>query len=355
MSDISLKLFTVGELRDWLYHNSHIDGLSDVVIARQRAYAIVNNPYVNDEMAVVSALYVDAELTAYTAAFPEVLQRPLGTIVWWFTTLSCKKQYEGRGYGLAVVGNLCDSIKEGVFLDIDGAIETVNIFRFLGLNCSFVDKFLLSDRYINIETFKGKCAYLIQSFEKNINRFYARKLKSELSESIYSIRYISFVDDETYKFIAENSSADLMLRSQQTLNWILSFPFMKESPITKRTPRDCEFSSTVNKYDVKAVQVVKDKTIVGFYILRNSSENLSVKYLYFLEEYKKIVFLSIAEHFFNFKAKRIVTLNRELASFLMSYHLCPNMYIEKQSFSYPDNFEFSTNLRIQGGDGDTFV
>ena len=106
--NIVIQTYSVADLKNWLLHNRAITGLSSEVIAPTRAFAIMNNPFVTDETRVVCALFVNDKLAAFTAAFPEVLQKPENRLAWWFTTLWCDEKYEGRGFGLVVIGTLCE-------------------------------------------------------------------------------------------------------------------------------------------------------------------------------------------------------------------------------------------------------
>ena len=93
-----LKLYTILDLRNWLIHNHSIDGLSDKIIAPQRAFAIINNPYVKDNDVVLCAIFENSTPVAYTAAFPDWINRE-ERIVWWFSTLYCHPSVQGKGYG----------------------------------------------------------------------------------------------------------------------------------------------------------------------------------------------------------------------------------------------------------------
>ena len=163
--NVQLRTFTVGDLREWLLHGRPVEGLSSAVITSTRAYAIMNNPFVTDEMQVVCCLYVNGCVAAFTAAFPEVLQKPEGRLAWWFSTLWCNPCYEGRGYGLIVVGALAESFGEGNCFDAEGAHETVEIFKMLGLETAFFPRYIHSGKQINLASFKGKIARLLELFQ----------------------------------------------------------------------------------------------------------------------------------------------------------------------------------------------
>ena len=157
--NVILQTYSVADLKDWLLHNNPHNGLSAAVIAPARAYAIMNNPFVNDETIVSCSLFVDGELVAFTAAFPEVLHRPENRLAWWFSTLWCNPAYAGRGFGLIVVGSLCELIGEGNFFDAEGARETVEIFKMLGLENVFVSRYVFSGTKIHTDTIRGKLAW----------------------------------------------------------------------------------------------------------------------------------------------------------------------------------------------------
>ena len=74
--NVQIKLFTAADLRQYFMHSQPVDLLSERVIAPVRAYAMIMNPYVKDDMALVSAIFVDGEVAAYTYAFPDKLEKP---------------------------------------------------------------------------------------------------------------------------------------------------------------------------------------------------------------------------------------------------------------------------------------
>ena len=112
------RLFTIADLKDWIIYGKRKEGLCEEVITTTRAYSFINNPYVSDDMPVISALYVDNELAAYTAAFPEVLVKPKCT-THWFNSLYVAPKYEGKGYGLFVIGSLMECYGNDPVFDLD--------------------------------------------------------------------------------------------------------------------------------------------------------------------------------------------------------------------------------------------
>lgn len=348
-----LKLYTISDLRNWLVHNQLIEGLSEKIIAPARAWAILHNPYVKDNDAVVCAIFEEGNPVAYTATFPEWLEKEQ-RIIWWFTTLYCHPSAQGKGYGMIVIGQLCELIGEGNYFDMDGAAETVSIFNYLGLTTRYIPRYVFTYKQIQRSSFKGLCASLIENFAKlrcNRNRI---SLSNQIAKNNFTLRYITHIDDVSYNFIISHAEKDALLRSQDMLNWILSYPFMQQSPVLERVEKALEFSSDVRAYSIQAVQVWKNNALIGVFIYRILNDQFSLKYLYYDESAMLDVFESITEHFIKLKAKTLQTTNAAYAQWLKPYMVTTKYIEEKQSFSYPEWFD-PTTMNIQQGDGDVFV
>lgn len=350
-----IKYYTVADLKQWLIHNKPAEGLSERIIAPQRAYAIMNNPFVNDDDAVLCAIFEDGEPAAYTAAFPEVLERPKHERIWWFTTLYCRPESTGKGYGLIVVGTLAEIYGVENCFDMDGAAETIDIFKYLGHNCSFVQRYVFDEKHIKTGTIKGGIAYGLHNVKKIIRKRKIIYLKKLITNIDYTVSYFSHIDDNVYKFICDHSSPDCFVRKQEMFDWILQYPFLISSPLFDRVERKIAFSSNVNSYHYNAVKVLFNDKIIGFYMYRMINRELSLTYLYFSYENRQTVFSSIAETFVELKATCIKTTCKEFAEWFNQFSVTEKFKIERQSFSYPKSFCFDDRCLIQQGDGDVFV
>lgn len=353
---VQIFTYSVADLKEWLLHNNSVNGLSAEVIAPARAYAILNNPFVTDDMRVVCALFVNGRLAAYTAAFPEVLNKPVDRLAWWFSTLWCDKGYVGRGFGLAVVGTLCELIGPGNFFDAEGARETVEIFRLLGLDNAFVPRYVFSGKDIQKNSFGGKLAWCHERFSQWVCS-YKRKALMHRSECDmdYTLYYSQFVDDEAYSFIECHSDEDVMLRKQKTFNWILQYPFVQISPLHCRVSSDNHFSSTIKEYQSFCCKIFVEDRLVGVTIMVAKGESLSVKYLYYEREKEGVVFRVIVDHMLSMRIKRFETNDIRLYEYILPLGIFSKHYISSSSFSYPRDFTFLNSLKLQAGEGDMFV
>ena len=178
-----LKLYTVAQLREWLEHNHAAEGLSEQIIAPSRAWAIIHNPYVKEDDPVLAAIFVDCEIAAFTAAFPEILGEHR---YWWFTSLWCDPKHQGKGFGLIVIGSLAEVYGEEFILDRWGAQETAEIFSCLGTQTIYTPRYIFGSK-IKRHTTKGKLVHFVRSLQKGLHNIVEMPAKQEE----YSLRYLT--------------------------------------------------------------------------------------------------------------------------------------------------------------------
>lgn len=337
-----LKIYTVKDLREWLENNHPAEGLSERVIAPTRAWAIIHNPYVKDEDAIVSAIFEDGELAAYTASFPDMLD---GMRVWWASTLYCYPKFIGKGYGLIAIGSLMEAHEPELTYDRWGAQETVEIFHHFGYQTTYTKRYRLTDKRVDASSFKGKFAYCVQELKKSLLPW------PKASKANYTVQYSTTIDDEAYAFMKAHRNNDLWLRDQEMLNWIMAYPFIKAGT----NESECVFGSNAKLYKYNVVKVYVTKQLQGEYISRQCDDALSIVYLYYAEEKRDEVFSSIVSQIVAIRPKSFITENYDLLSFVKNRLYFPKLEEEKVSLSLPDNQQRLTNFTFQLGDGDSFA
>lgn len=338
-----LKLYTVSHLREWLMNNHPADGLSEQVIAPTRAWAIIHNPYVRDDDAIVAAIFEDGELAAYTASFPDMLD---GQRVWWCSTLYCYPQFAGRGYGMIVVGSLMEAHEPDLTYDRWGAQETVEIFNHFGYQTTYTKRYHLSDKKIDARSLRGKLAYCSQELKKCLHPW------PKVSNADYTLCYASYIDGEAYAFMQAHRENDLWLREQDMMNWILRYPFGHGCTMLNRVKNDTIFSSYVDSSEYNVVKVFKGERLMGLYLLRKTGMALAVVYLYYAEEYKECIFTSIVDHIITLMPKQVLLENKGLLTYILQRLYFPKNEEENVSLSLP---EVKGEFAMQLGDGDSFA
>ena len=255
-----------------------------------------------------------------------------------------------------VVGTLCELIGEGNFFDAAGARETVEIFKLLGLKSTSIPSYVFYKRKIFTNSIRGKLAWCREAFLQKICEKRRKVLMHQTDgDSNYIVQYSRFVDDETYAFMEAHSDKDVLLRKQETFDWILQYPFVQISPLYNHTPFDNEFTSIVKEYLSVCCKVMKDGMLIGVVVLVDYGDGMSVKYLYYEQESAKTVFRAIVDHLLPLRIIGFETNDVKLAEYVMPLRIFTKNYISQKSFSYPRDFVFSSNYKFQAGEGDMFV
>ena len=337
-----LKIYTVADLRDWLENNHPAEGLSERVIAPTRAWAIIHNPYVKDEDAIVAAIFEDGELAAYTASFPDMLD---GKRVWWASTLYCYPKFTGKGYGLIVVGSLMEAHEQDFTYDRWAASETIEIFNHLGYQTTYTKRYHLSDKKIDTSTIKGKMADCVQELNKCLHPW------PKASKTNYTVKYVEHIDDEAYAFMKAHKKSDLWLREQDMLKWLIRYPFFKVG----KQGNACIFGDESRLYEYKIAKVYGDEQLQGVYVLRLHDEELSIVYLYYAEEKRDVIFESIIDQIIAIQPKSFITENHYLFERVRECLYFPKNEEENVSLSLPANQQDLANFTLQLGDGDSFA
>lgn len=350
-----LRLYTIRDLKDWLLNGRPKEGLSESIITTTRAYSFIHNPYVTDDIPVVSALFVGEEMAAFTAAFPEKLAKPDCT-THWINSLYVSPKYEGRGYALIVMGSLLECFEGAPIFDLDAMDTSVEIFKYMGLGARTFTRYCFREKSISTSTVMGE---LISSLE---NRNRARRckntknlMKKEQNGMEYRLSYDNFLDKEAYDFIVAHSEGDAFLRQRDSLNWMLHYPFVHEAPIVEKTRSKNLFSSSKKSQHHYVVKLLIADKLAAIYIFRNSTTGLSLDYLYYDNQHEQTVFLSVIEHIMHLESIKFTTTNPRLAEIIRQWNIYPIPYLETPSLCYSKEYEQQTHLHIQGGDGDMFL
>lgn len=343
-----LKLYTVADLREWIEHNHAAEGLSERIIAPHRAYAIIHNPYVKDDDPVVAAIFVDGENVAYTTAFPEMID---GKRYWWFSTLWCDPKHRGNGYGLIVIGSLVEVYGAEYCLDRWGAEDTVEIFAYFGHKTIYTPRYTLGSK-IDKRTFKGKIVAFVRNAQKCMHRMIERPARREE----YTLCYLPYIDERTYAFVRAHKGSDFILRTQETLNWALHYPYTYSAPLAERIDRTLPvFQAETPNTQLFAVQVWNREKLIGFYMMKQNADVLHILYLYYEEAQKTKVFASIQDHVKRMKIEQCVTEHKPLADYLRKEIFFPKHSVHEISFSVSGGMELPQDGQVQYGDGDCFT
>lgn len=346
---ITFHLYTIKDLRRWLL-NCENNGVSDKMITRSRAWALVNNPCAKDSDVVISAVRDDDVVIGYTAIFAEQFQNSFhDCMYYWGTTQWIEPEYRGKGISAQMMWQLKEIINHR-YLGLDSSIASCKLDQKQGYNIKNYSRYFFQLKRKNSS---------LKSFIKQLYVTLCNdKIFRLLSNYSYTNRYISFVDNMTYDFIQKYSKQDLFLRKQEMLTWILQYPFWCEigDDVNVET-ESCMFSSHVKQYKISAVQVYENDMLCGVYFYHILDGVFKLLYLYHDNQTSDTVYASIINLAFQLKVAKFCTMDKNLYDFMISIGV-KGMYsknnIENISLTLPPGMKVDESLNVQGGDGDMF-
>ena len=346
-ANITYQLYTILDLRDWLLNNA-TNGISDYMISRARAWALVNNPETKSDDVVLSVVFDNEQPIGYTAVFPEQISI-WGERYYWGTTQWLEPEYRGKG----IAGTMMKNIKSAInhrYIGLDSSISSVKLDQKQGY------QIVCYPRYFY--TWKKKNNNILTKSKECIVQCRNNQVLKHLNVVEYTNRIVPIISASTYQFIVQHSAANLFLRSQEMLNWILNYPFLSAiDHDTHIEGEKCAFGANVNMMELRAVEVyVKDK-LSGVYIYSMVDDVFKLLYIYYNNVYKENVFASIINKALQKKSGRFYTFHKELYKYMYKKGIknVNSKYTSDQiALTLPPGVSVDESLSIQGGDGDMF-
>lgn len=356
MSDktITYKNFTVKDVRAWLYEGAD-NGLSEEIITKTRANSIVHNPFVDDDMVVVIAALCGEKVVGYTAMFPEHLKRP---DVWISnaTTLYADPQYSSEFIGYYVSKVLHDTANGRYVIGSDIASATVLIDKLLGLKpYVFNRRRFVINRKFRATSLRLLCSKIVEPFRKLRQSYFINKIQSYNADSL-SVKFVDFIDEESYRFILSHSANDIFVRSQEMLNWLIRYPFRIDRVLGVSDKNSINyFGDVCDKFKRYIVQIRDGNVIVGMYMLAISNNDVSIMLLYYAEKFKSDVYNILLKTIISLKPYQLFSIYDDFNRFVDESTISLKVYNHQFVFTLPSKLKIDTTKRLQGADGDMFA
>lgn len=351
--DVKYITYSVAEVRSWLYEGAD-NGLSEQIISKVRANAIIHNPYVKEDMVVVVAAKDDNKVVGYTAMFPECLVSPNETLTV-PTTLYADTNYASEFIGYNVTKLLHDTAEGRHVIGTDMAKEATLIDRLLGLKLNYIDRFrFVIRRTFRIRTLRNLVSWLIEPYRCSIQKRLVNKVVNTIPNSI-RVQYTNFIDEELYQFICEHSTNDIFLRSQQMLNWILHYPFTVDASMTDCAEEPNIFGAHIKNRRLDVVKVYNNNQLIGLYALRMHANCADLMMLYTIDSENEYVYALILKHIFQLEVEHFRSIYKSLNKYIINSNVALKHYTESVVFTYPTTLKIDPTKQLQGMDGDMFA
>lgn len=346
---LTYHLYTIFQLLEWLLQNVG-NGITDSMIAHQRAWALLNNPCAKNDDLVISAVLANDRVIGYTAIFAEDLKKPFaGHRFYWGSSQWVEPEYRGKGISAKMMLIMKEAINHR-YLGLDSSIASCKLDQKQGYKIVYYPRYFFQWKTTKSTLFSLIKERYVQCMNRNIIR--------QLLQYDYTNRYIPTIDGKTYDFICSHSQGDLFLRSQEMLNWVLHYPFLCAIENDAHAEKEkCEFGSYVDEFEMNAIQVYVENQLRGVYIYSIVDGIFKVLYLYYDEQYSEQVFASLVVKALQRNVMQFRTFNRALYDYMNRKgirNINSKYTIDQISLTLPPDIEIDQSLSIQGGDGDMF-
>lgn len=346
---LTYHLYTISQLSEWMLQNVG-NGITDSMIAHQRAWALLNNPCAKNDDLVISAVLANDRVIGYTAIFAEDLKKPFASHrFYWGSSQWVEPEYRGKGISAKMMLIMKEAIHHR-YLGLDSSIASCKLDQKQGYKIVYYPRYFFQWKITKSTLFSLVKERYVQCMNRKSMKFLLR--------CDYTNRYIPTIDNKTYDFICSHSQGDLFLRSQDMLNWVLHYPFLCAIENDAHAEKEkCEFGSYVDEFEMNAIQVYVENQLRGVYIYSIVDGIFKVLYLYYDEQYSEQVFASLVVKALQRNVMQFRTFNRALYDYMNRKgirNINSKYTIDQISLTLPPDIEIDQSLSIQGGDGDMF-
>ena len=348
---VKYHTYTVADVRAWLYKGVQ-NGLSEQVISKVRANAIIHNPYVEDEMVIVVSATDGDKVVGYTAMFPDYLVRPNVKLTC-PTTLYAHPEYADEFIGYHVTKLLHETCNGRMVIGSDMAKESALIDKLLGLKIEYVDRrrYILN-RSIHVHTFRNLVSLLLEPYRKYKQNRNISKFLHDVSNGT-RVEYSDFIDYQAYQFIIAHSENDMYLRSREMLNWRLRYLFTVYAPLYSREDRNNMFYCHTPYNSIRSLaKVYNNDLLIGLYCLAYEGQNMSVALLYTDKQNATLTYDILLTQVLSYKPQLFYSQYKELNQYLDSLNIDLKRYTDKFYYTHPIELLYEKNMQVQGMDGD---
>ena len=353
MMAVKYYTYNVAQVRAWLYDGEN-NGLSEDIISKIRANSLIHNPYVQDEMTIVVAAKDEDRVVGFTTMFPEKLQVPQVTLSV-PSTLYANPQYADEYIGYNVTKLLHDTADGRFVIGTDMAKEAAMIDNLLGLEIENYERVrFIMNRNIKVKSLRNFGSLILEPFRLMRQKQSINRLVSGISD-LYEYQITNVIDNEIYTFISEHSCNDIFLRSQETLNWLIRYPFSVDTSIDDNLIEKNIFQSHIKDLRVNIVKIYFEGKLVGLYAIRMRNKNADILMLYSNSQHDSMIYSILLKHIIKLKPAQLNSVYKALNEFIYAKRIFLKSYIESFVFTFPKVLNLDMSKQLQGMDGDMFA
>lgn len=357
------KSYTKRELEEFI-QSDLFNKLVNIPISKHRAISQINNPRASDNDILLVVQFDENKVAGYLGILPDYLFRENQyEKIGWLSCFWVDEEYKSKNVAANLFLRVIRSWEQKILITnivpwLEPIYQKTKIFQptiyKYGLRCYM--RFNLAELLPPKNRIFKRLTWTLRLIDNFINTFYSLRLilfrKLKLKNVKYE--YLTYLDNESCKFVETFIQNNWNKRSGNELNWMLSNPWIIQGSKEDFNSKRYYFSSLNERFFQQIVQFSnEDGKILAMLILNIREKNLTVPYVFSenvcIDSVSKFLINTMLE----LKLNMLTTFNEELIHSLKKSKT-PFYFLKviKKPYLISKKFDFVTELRFQDGDGD---
>ncbi len=355
-----MKIITLNKSQLLQFVNTEeYNAMPNVPISYIRAISHINNPRANENDILLILIYLDFGLAGYLGVLPDfIFNNNVPEKIGWMSCIWVHQNARGKGIAKTLTKKAIELWDNKIviteFTPIAGdlykklnkftELTTKNGIRIYRRSCL---KQILTSKYKKAKYIKPLLSTL--DFTLNlIHDFFIKRKQIENNQNII-IENITSIDEDISYFINSHQNLNLFNRNIAEINWILNFPWVKETKSISPESVKYQFTSEAKQFKNICIKIIRNNLIVGFALYTIRDKHLKTPYVFIEKGFENTLGSITNNIMIDYKINVLTTyqkaiINNKKLSFIFK---------KKFNRSYLSTLNFNTNQNnIQDGDGD---
>lgn len=363
---MEIKIYNKEQLND-LINSEAFRNMPVIPISTHRAISHIHNPRTDKEDTLMIIAYENNEMVGYLGVLADRIYTVNGEALkcGWLSCMWVNPILRGKGIAKQLLATAFKTWNDHILVT-EFTPEAKGLYdRWGGFNDLRVNEGLRCYLRFNLHEVLPKKGERYKKYQPLLRvadtlanvpnsarlLFLKPKLNSKLQFEV-----IKHIDNDLDSYIKSKSENSFERRMADDINWITSYPWLKESPPTEESKR-YHFSSVAGKFQNINVKILEGNKIVGYLLLTIRDSHLKVPYAYFEPEITKDIVQYIYGVMLSQELNMLTIFNKGIVDHI-SNHSTPFIYTRHIKRHYiiskalDAHFSDREKLEIQDGDAD---
>lgn len=324
---IEIKLLTANGLRSFI-NSDEFTNMEHIPISTHRALSHIANPRLIQDDIVLLLAYKDDILAGYLGALPDKIFIGNEKIhIAWLSCLWVNSNMRRMGIAVKLLSKANELWDSNLLItnftpQAKGSYDKLNVFTelktykgirgYLRMNLHQ----LLPNKNPKYNSYK----FILMCFDIFANIFIGLKItiiRSNYKPKQILKKEIVSIDKELAEFINENNKNELTRRDGVDIDWIIKYPWLKETKVKDAEALKYEFSSVAKNFDLKNYKIFdRNNNLIGYIMMHMRDRQLQIPYVYLNENNIKEIVNVIYTEMINRKLRTLTVHHPVLVNYI---------------------------------------